>query len=302
MQQGRSAKDLCPLFALWFISHHHARGWFHMFRLFFAGEDDPLLVQSGSPGLFTLQHLMVVLLLLATVCLALRRIRQQAFRTRFLWTLCAFVSLVVLDVARMIWEARTGQFDLKEGLPLQLCGIQMFAIPFALFSHGRIGEYMREFVFAYGTVGFFLALLLPIPTLQDYPVFHFRSMQSMLYHAALGFVALMLPHLNHRPVVRNVRKAYVVLVACTLFTGFVNIFLGSNYLYTSALPIRFNSLRWPLYLPFLFAFALFVGRLPYHAYHFFSGTFRDETKAPHRHRGGNRRSGRKFFQKHDVQM
>jgi len=53
MQQGRSAKDLCPLFALWFISHHHARGWFHMFRLFFAGEDDPLLVQSGSPGLFT---------------------------------------------------------------------------------------------------------------------------------------------------------------------------------------------------------------------------------------------------------
>ena len=163
----------------------------------------------------------------------------------------------------MIWEARTGQFDLKEGLPLQLCGIQMFAIPLALFSRGRIGDYMREFVFAYGTVGFLLALLLPIPALQIYPVFHFRSMQSMLYHAALGFVALMLPHLNYRPDIRNVRKAYAVLVACALFTGAVNMLFGSNYLYTSALPIPFDLLPWPLYLPFLLAFALLVGRLPY---------------------------------------
>ncbi|SFG55728.1 conserved hypothetical integral membrane protein TIGR02206 [Planifilum fulgidum] len=253
-----------------------------MFRRFFAGEDDPLLVQSGSPGLFTLQHLMVVLLLLATVCLALHRIRQQAFRTRFLWTLCAFASLVVLDVARMIWEARTGQFDLKEGLPLQLCGIQMFAIPLALFSRGRIGDYMREFVFAYGTVGFLLALLLPIPALQIYPVFHFRSMQSMLYHTALGFVALMLPHLNYRPDIRNVRKAYAVLVACALFTGAVNMLFGSNYLYTSALPIPFDLLPWPLYLPFLLAFALLVGRLPYYAHHSFRSIRRAGTGAPQR--------------------
>lgn len=130
---------------------------------------------------------------------------------------------------------------------------------------------MREFVFAYGTVGFLLALILPIPTLQIYPVFHFRSMQSMLYHAALGFIALMLPHLNYRPAVRNVRKAYAVLVICALFTGVVNILLGSNYLYTAALPIRFDLLQWPLYLPFLFAFALLVGRLPYYAYHLFRG-------------------------------
>lgn len=117
-----------------------------MFRLFFAGEDDPLLVRNGPYGLFTFPHILVVLLLFATVCLAIRRIKQKTFHTRFLWAFCAYLSLVVLDVMRMIWEVCTGPFDIKEDLPLQLCGIQMFAIPFALFSHGRIGEYMREFV------------------------------------------------------------------------------------------------------------------------------------------------------------
>jgi hypothetical integral membrane protein (TIGR02206 family) len=271
-----------------------------MFRLFFAGKDDPLLIQSGPYGLFTIPHLLVVLLLFATVYLVIRRIKGKAYRTRFSWVFCAYVLLVLLEIMRVIWSAYTGRFDVREDLPLQLCGIQMFAIPLALFSHGRIGDYMREFVYAYGTVGFLLALILPIPTLQIYPVFHFRSMQSMLYHTALGFVAFMLPHLNHRPAVKNVRKAYAVLVACALFTGVVNILLGSNYLYTSALPIRFDSLRWPLYLPFLFAFALLVGRLPYHAYHFFSGTCTGET--PRRPRRRNRRGSRRFFQKHDVPM
>ncbi|GAA5345414.1 putative integral membrane protein (TIGR02206 family) [Planifilum fimeticola] len=266
-----------------------------MFRLFFAGKDDPLLVQNGPYGLFTLPHLMVVLLLFATVYLVIRRIIRKAYRARFSWVFRAYVLLVLLEIMRVIWSAYTGQFDVREDLPLQLCGIQMFAIPLALFSRGRIGDYMREFVFAYGTVGFLLALILPIPTLQIYPVFHFRSMQSMLYHAAMGFVALMLPHLNYRPDVRNVRKAYAVLVACALFASVVNILLDSNYLYTSALPIRFDSLRWPLYLPFLFAFALFVGRLPYHAYRFFSGTCPGGT--PRRPPGRNRPGGRRFFQK-----
>src|SRR5690606_16839361 len=63
--------------------------------------------------------------------------------------------------------------------------------PFALFSHDRIGKSMREFVFAYGAVGFLPSLILPIPALQIYPMFHFRSMQSMLYHTALGFVAFL---------------------------------------------------------------------------------------------------------------
>lgn len=265
-----------------------------MLRLFFAGKDDPLLVQNGPYRPFTISHIVVVLLLFALVYTAVGRVKQKEYRLRFLWTVRAYVFLVLLNIFRFAWDVYTGHFNIREDLPLQLCGIQMFAIPLALFlqrNEGqpmdhfsasniatapnqiwRIGEYMCEFVYAYGTVGFVLALILPLPTLYEYPLFHFRSVQSLLYHTAMGFIAFMLPYLNYQPDIGNVKKAYSVLMVCAVFTGIVNILIGSNYLYTAYLPIEFELLPWPLYLPFLFAFALFVGRLPYHAYAFFHGT------------------------------
>lgn len=265
-----------------------------MLGLFFAGKDDPLLVQNGPYRPFTISHISAMLFLFILVYIAVGRVRQKEYRLRFLWSVWAYAFLVLLNVFRFAWDVYTGMFDIKEDLPLQLCGIQMFAIPLALLlqrNEGqsldysfvsnsaetsrwiwKIGEYMCEFVYAYGTVGFVLALILPLPTLREYPVFHFRSLQSLLYHTAMGFIAFMLPYLNYRPDIKNVKKAYCVLMICAVFTGIVNMLIGSNYLYTAYLPIEFELLPWPLYLPFLFAFALFVGRLPYYAYAFFHGT------------------------------
>jgi len=269
-------------------------GWFAVFRLFFAGKDDPLLLQNGPYRPFTVSHISAMLLLFILIYIAVAHVKYKEYRLRFLWSVWAYVFLVFLNVCRFVWDVYTGIFDIKEDLPLQLCGIQMFAIPLALFLQRKedkmpghfdvsgaaeaskwvwkIGEYICEFVYAYGTVGAILALIIPLPTLQQYPVFHFRSFQSLLYHAVMGFIAFMLPYLNYRPDIGNVKKAYCVLMICALFTGMVNMLIGSNYLYTAYLPIKFDLLPWPKYLPFLFAFALFVGRLPYYAYAFFHRT------------------------------
>lgn len=260
-----------------------------MFKLFFAGKDDPLILQNGPYRPFTASHIAAMTFLFILVFMAVRNVRQKnEYRLRFLWTVRAYAFLVFLNVLRFVWDVYAGVFDIKEDLPLQLCGIQMFAIPLALLlqrnegqplDHSdassiaetsrwiwKMGEYMCEFVYAYGTVGFVLAIILPLPTLREYPVFHFRSIQSLLYHAALGFIALMLPYLNYQPNIENVKKAYSVLMVCAVFTGIVNALIGSNYFYTAYLPIDFELLPWPTYLPFLFAFALFVGRLPYYAH------------------------------------
>jgi len=259
-----------------------------VFRLFFAGKDDPLLLQNGLYRPFTTSHISAMLFLFILVYIAVGRVKQKEYRLRFLWSVWAYAFLVFLNVFRFVWDVYTGIFNIKEDLPLQLCGIQMFAIPLALFlqrNEGqplghfytpnsaetsrwiwKIGEYMCEFVYAYGTVGFVLALILPLPTLREYPVFHFRSLQSLLYHTAMVFIAFILPYLNYQPDIRNVKKAYCVLIICAVLTGIVNMLIGSNYLYTAYLPIEFKLLPWPLYLPFLLAFALFVGRLPYYAY------------------------------------
>lgn len=269
-----------------------------MFKLFFAGKDDPLILQNGPYRPFTASHIATMTFLFILVLIAVHNVKQKKeYRLRFLWTVRAYVFLVFLNVFRFVWDVYTGIFDIREDLPLQLCGIQMFAIPLALFNQKgsntsashcylcvpentrwiyKVGEYMCEFVYAYGTVGFVLALILPLPTLREYPVLHFRSIQSLLYHATLGFIALMLPYLNYQPNIENIKKAYFVLVVCAVFTGILNALIGSNYLYTAYLPIEFELLPWPTYLPFLFAFALFVGRLPYYVHALFQRNLFDD--------------------------
>lgn len=265
-----------------------------MFKLFFAGKNDPLILQNGPYRPFSTAHILAMLFMFILVYKTIARVKHKEYRLRFLWCVLAYAFLVFLNVSRFIWEIYIGVFDIKEDLPLQLCGIQMFAIPLALllqrhenkainYSEAsgvletsrciwKIGKYMCEFVYAYGTIGFVLAIILPLPALDEYPVFHFRSLQSLFYHAAMGFIAFMLPHLNYRPDIGNVKKAYCVLIACAALTGAVNMLIGSNYMYTAHLPVEFKLLPWPNYLPFLLVFALLVGRLPYHAYAFFHRT------------------------------
>lgn len=237
-----------------------------MFSLFFASKDDPALIENGPYRPFSFLHIALTLLAFASIYMLIRHARHKNRRRRFIWVCSAYALLVLLNIFRLAWDLVTGEFDIKQDIPLQLCGIQMFTLPFALFDRGKAGEYFREFAFSYGTVGFVLALLMPFTTQFDYPVLHFRNIQSLLYHADMGFIALMLPHIGYRPDVKNVRKADNVLFICIAVTATVNIATGSNYLYTSSLPISFELLRWPLYIPFLGAFILFAGRVPYLAY------------------------------------
>jgi hypothetical integral membrane protein (TIGR02206 family) len=240
-----------------------------VFSLFFASKEDPGLIKNGPYRPFSLLHIALTLLSFAIIFFLIKHLKHKKPSVRFLWAWAAYSLLVSLNVFRFAWDVGTGQFDFKEDIPLQLCGIQMFTLPIALASRGRAGEYIREFAFSYGTAGFVLGLLLPLTTQYDYPVLHFRNMQSLLYHACLGFIALMLSNLRFKPEIKNSYKADRVLVSCVLVTGAVNILTGSNYLYTSALPISFELLRRPSYLPFFAAFIFTAGRIPYWTYNHF---------------------------------
>jgi hypothetical integral membrane protein (TIGR02206 family) len=245
--------------------------------LFFASKDDPSLTENGPYKPFSLLHIVLTLLSFALIYILIRYLKHKKLSVRKKWAWGAYAFLVSLNVFRFVWDLGTGQFDFKEDIPLQLCGIQMFTLPVALASRGKAGDYMREFAFSYGTAGFVLAMLLPLTTAYDFPVLHFRNVQSMLYHTAMGFVALMLPLIGYRPEAKNARKADRVLLACALVTGAVNALWGSNYLYTSALPISFELLRWPFYLPFLAAFIFTAGRIPYWTYGYFQDKLYGET-------------------------
>ena len=251
-----------------------------MFSRFFLGKNDPHLTEDGPYSPYSIAHIAIIFVTFFLVFVLVRRIRREKRSVRFKWAWGAYGLMVLLDVARLTWELSTGEFDVRESLPLQLCGLQLVAMPVALAGKGRTEETAREFVFAYGTLGFVLAVLMPFTVMYDYPVWHFRTMQSMLYHTALGFASMMLLHLDYRPDVKNARKGFLVLIFIALATGIVNVATGSNYLYTARLPLPSQIIPWPYYLPLLFLFMFIVGRLPYYVYHIAEAHAAGESESP----------------------
>ena len=87
----------------------------------------------------------------------------------------------------------------------------------------------------------------------------------------------MLPYLHYQPNIKNIRKAYIVLLCIALIIGIINILIGSNYLYTAYLPLPKQIIAWPYYIPLLTTFALFAGRVPYYVYFFLAIRFAKQT-------------------------
>ena len=234
--------------------------------LFFLSKNDPKLTSNGPYAPYSFGHFIIILLAFILIYFLLAAARHKPQHTRRKWMYTGFGVMVALNAARLAWELCVNEFTWQESLPLQLCGIQMFLIPIALFAKGKPAIYIRECVFAYGIIGFSLAILIPFTTLLSYPLMHFRSLQGMLYHTALGFVCLLLPKTGFSPNVKNANKAFAVLLACAAITGTLNFLIGSNYLYTAYLPLPTQPMPWPYYIPLLAGFAFLLGRAPYHIY------------------------------------
>ncbi len=115
--------------------------------MFFLPKDSPELVQNGPYAPYSAAHIIIILFAFGFIWLLLRIVRQKSIGSRLVWVAAVYGSLVLLNILRVFWEVSTGSFDVKTSLPLELCGIQMFVLPLALFSRGKIQTYMRDLHF-----------------------------------------------------------------------------------------------------------------------------------------------------------
>lgn len=199
-------------------------------RYFFAYDAD-IPPGLGVPN-FSPTHwawLSVTLLLIALAALAYRRAsepgRQRALRV-------AAVVLVALEVARTVWAVSIGHYHVERMLPLHLCGIAVFVEAAAVFTGRRV---LKEFSYAVGMPGAFMALVTPEPS--GYPLFSFQYLQSIAGHALLVLIPLLwLVGDGFRPDARYLPRLFGILLVIAGVDAVVNLVLGSNYLFISRAP------------------------------------------------------------------
>ena len=175
--------------------------------------------------------------------------------------------LVILfsHLAKVVIKLQLGVFDYQEDLPLHLCNMLPFVIPFALYFRNRA---LWAVLFLWIIAGTFQSLI--TPTLKDsFP--HYEYFRYWIVHCGLVIAALYPIFVwDFKLKFKDVIVGAIAMNALALVMYFINLLLGSNYMYLVAKPPEdtINNLLgpWPWYILSLegvMAILFFILYLPF---------------------------------------
>lgn len=216
---------------------------------------------SGVPfQLFGPKHLLVLGIVLAIIIWLIfgwkHPSEQAKRRTRYLLA----AILIIGEGSWHVWSLWTGTWTLTYNLPLHICSIMVWAsIVMLLTSSYRI----YEFAYFIGLAGALQALL--TPEAGQYGLWHYRAVQTVLVHGTLVIVPIyMTAKEGFRPTWNSFLRVAIGTNLYMVVVYFINLALGSNYLYIMHKPPTASLLDvlgpWPLYIVFmeLLGFSIFL--------------------------------------------
>ncbi len=237
-----------------------------LIKNFFTHKD--FLPPAGEiPGtMFTPLHFgfaALVAALIVFLVLWLRKKEERTLKTLFtvLWA-----ALVVLEIAKIVWESTAGsevRFEYGGILPLYPCSIFLYAMPFAIFGKGLVRRSASGYVCTLALVGGLINFVYPATILGNYSCLSFAGFHTFFYHGVLVLTAaLMLASGYHS--YRGVTRFYELLLpsvpflAVSVVASIVNFTLDTDYCF-----LRMRSF---IFAPFGEALGLLAVPVMYLAY------------------------------------
>lgn len=233
-----------------------------MFRYFFMYDAD--IPAGNALKNFTAGHLawLAAAFLLIVLAVFIYRRKEAPARRRMLRG--AAWAIVSLELLRTVWLLVIGHYEISRHLPLHLCGVMILVDFLAVYTDKR---FFKEFAYAAGLPGALMALVTPEPS--GYPFFHIQYLQSIVIHALLVLVPLLLVAGDgFRPSFRMLPMNLAALIGLTAVCFPLNLIINSNYMFVHFAPqdtpiALFDAwVGWPGYIALLlctvFAFWLLM--------------------------------------------
>ena len=197
-----------------------------MFKQWFLAPESEIPAEIGF-SLYGQWHLLALgLILLVTLILLIRVRCLREGEYRCCLKILA-LGMILLELLKELVMAAAGTFT-KGYLPLHLCSLSMFGCLYYAWhpQNRRFGVV----VYSIGTAGAVCALLFPDWT--AFPIWHFQSLHSFLWHTLL-LQASLLPVVRGevRPTVRLIPYTMAMLLCTALPVGILNLLLHTNYMF-----------------------------------------------------------------------
>ncbi|MDX1685656.1 MAG: TIGR02206 family membrane protein [Saprospiraceae bacterium] len=198
---------------------------------------------------WTLQHTLPVILFLILGWWMIRTARNWSeplkWKIPFTVSLLLPFSIVLWIVIRLL----RGEFDITEDLPLNMCNLVTFFLPFIFIRH-KPNQLFFGIIYFWVLSGTLQAVITP-GLEQAFP--HFWYFRYWLIHCGLVILILYaVIILKYYPKWRDLWNAFIAMNVLFVISFGINLLIGSNYLYTMEKPAQASILDyfgpWPVYL------------------------------------------------------
>jgi len=204
---------------------------------------------NGEPfQLFGLPH--IIALTIAAIAISslyyLRYLSDYRLNLKFRYTLAAI--LIINELGWHCWNYFTGQWTIRKMLPFHMCTVMVWLSAILLITQNCT---IYEFVYFLGIGGASQTILTPDVGQYGFP--HYRFFHIFISHGSIILAALFMTIVEkYRPFGKSLVKIILGANAYMILIYFVNVLVGSNYMFTVHKPETPSLLDllgpWPWYI------------------------------------------------------
>ena len=186
-------------------------------------------------GLYTPGHFILIIVTIIGIVISLKyTINKSKEEIKKIIKRCT-ILVWILEVAVISFKIITGGIrNVNNYVPLYYCSILLYAGGLASFAKGTLKRVGEVFLATGGIAGGLIFILMPTTSLPTYPMMHFVSLRSFLFHGIMLYLGLLINITKYITLHLNDIKYYASLVGIICLLAFVlNKIFDSNLMFIS---------------------------------------------------------------------
>lgn len=147
----------------------------------------------------------------------------------------ATVIIWGLEIIKIIFNLLIGnKNNINTYVPLYFCSILLYAGIFSSIGNEKLQRVGDVFIATGGIVGGIVFLIFPTTSITTYPIFHFISLQSFLFHGIMIYLGIIINKFDYIEIKNKDIMYYgsLILVIC-IISYIINCIFGSNLMFIS---------------------------------------------------------------------
>lgn len=193
-----------------------------------AGEYEPC-------GIYNLKHVVLAIITIIFIFIALKCTKNKdKNKVKRIIKFCT-ITLWILEIVKIIFKLQQYEpTDVNKYVPLYYCSIFLYAGILSSFGIGKMKRIGDVFLATGGVVGGIVFIIFPTTSLPEYPMFHFISLHSFLFHGIMIYIGILINITNYIELKKKdiIYYAELVGVICIISLVINNIF-ESNLMFIS---------------------------------------------------------------------